>query len=160
MVSHQVGQVGQKRPPPPGSFTCIDFNPTYLELGAVILMSTFFSVPPRKPPLQTTSANNPTIIISAIAQIALLAALFPSSAINKFPPNKSSIGIKTCNPNTIAASGLYFNLLGNQDCGQNRNVFGRIGTAKYKSFYFFHETTIITLVTGRTFAAKRFSPKS
>jgi len=49
-------------------------------------MSTFFSVGAFKiPPFQTTNANNPTIMINAIAQIALLAALLPSSAMFKYP---------------------------------------------------------------------------
>jgi hypothetical protein len=66
---------------------------------------------------------------------------------NKVPSEiKVSIGIETCNLNTITPSSLYFKLLGNQERRQNRNVFVRIGPGKYKSFYFFYETTIITLV--------------
>jgi hypothetical protein len=52
-------------------------------------MSTFFSAGPFKiPPFHTTSAKSPTIIINAIAQMALLAAPFPSSAILIAPPKK------------------------------------------------------------------------
>jgi hypothetical protein len=63
------------------------------ELGAETLISTFFSAGPpfRSPPFQTTNANRPTIMINAIAQMALLAALLPSSAIMK---SSSSILLK------------------------------------------------------------------
>jgi hypothetical protein len=54
-------------------------------------MSTFFSAGPfNMPPFHTSNANSPTIIINAIAQIALLAAPFPSSAISIFPSKKDS----------------------------------------------------------------------